>query len=869
MQLMNTFFNFVIAATLFIVWGDLATAAPGPTLQERETASKPNVILVMTDDQGYGDLGCHGNPILKTPNLDRLYSESVRFTNFHVSPFCTPTRAALMTGNYPGFTGAYRTSSGRTMMHTDQKTVANLFADNGYTTGMVGKWHLGDNAPHRPQDRGFQRVLWHRCGGIGQASDYWGNDYFDDTYERATEENKQGTFEKFKGYCTDVWFKEGIRFVESNRDKPFFLYLALNAPHGPYYVPSKWAKPYAGNKKVANANFYGMIANIDHNMGILRQRLKDLGLAENTILIFMTDNGTAAGAKFKGLDSEPTLGFNAAMRGKKSSIYEGGHRVPFFIHWPNGKLNGGKEIDTLAAHIDVLPTLADLCKISAASTKKTDGLSLKPLLEGSQKPWPRKHHFVQFHGAAGGNALPPQPLAHSVVLTERWRLVNMAKTSLYNIQSDPTQRNDVSEEFPEVVKRLRNAYQPFWNKVSPRMKPVRIDLGNPDEKLARLCSQDWFLPKGNPPWWFGSIKRLPKVTAPWMVNVKQKGRYAFTLRQWPSVAEKPLVAVRAKVTIAGQEKEMKVPAGCKAVKMELNLPAGPTELWTYLYDQSGKVGGAYFTDVELIPEDGSALKTEAVPLKEPVAAKTNVPVEPVVYRIQDDITATFDAKKDSLNNLLRLKQWKLSNLKLNDGSNLSGLNFSALGVSSWKANSFGTSKKTVWDDAKLDGINLTFGGHNFGHNDSMRNVNFSGSTINTNGNQAFLAVDLSGADFSNATFNIVGFSGRMTAFRDANLRGADFSGVRWGVSTDRLDRKIEFFFSGGPGTSSVKDRHKAVNFEGADLSKITGAAKAAMMKNLGKFDGKTAIGAKYDQSMLSKSGWAESELKAAGWQESK
>ncbi len=370
--------------------------------------TKPNVILVMTDDQGYGDLGCHGNPILKTPNIDRLYSESIRFTDFHVSPFCTPTRAALMTGNHPGYSGAYRTSSGRTMLHRDEKTVANLFAENGYATGMVGKWHLGDNAPHRPQDRGFQDVVWHRCGGVGQASDHWGNDYFDDIYER------NGKFESFEGYCTDVWFREGIRFVNENKDKPFFLYIAPNAPHGPYRVPPEWAKPYMGNKAVANPNFYGMIANIDHNMGILRQRLSELGLAENTILIFMTDNGTAAGAKFKGLDSEAIAGYNAGMRGKKSSVYDGGHRVPFFVHWPAGGLSGGKDIEALAAHIDVLPTLVDLCGIPVSDEYRPDGISIKPLLslaqpdsvsdpgsaskpDGPDQAWQRDHHVVQFH----------------------------------------------------------------------------------------------------------------------------------------------------------------------------------------------------------------------------------------------------------------------------------------------------------------------------------------------------------------------------------------------------------------------------------------------------------------------------------------
>ena len=223
---------------------------------------------------------------------------------------------------------------------------------------MIGKWHLGDNAPHRPQDRGFQDVDWHRCGGVGQASDYWGNDYFDDTYEW------NGQFEKFDGYCTDVWFREAIRFVEVSKNKPFFLYLATSAPHSPYFVDEKWAAPYRKDPKWKPfANFHGMIANIDHNLGLLRERLVQLDLAENTILIFMTDNGTSAGGKFKGLDSEASAGFNAGMRGKKSSIYDGGHRVPFFIHWPKGKLTGGREIDTLAAHYDVLPTLAELCDV--------------------------------------------------------------------------------------------------------------------------------------------------------------------------------------------------------------------------------------------------------------------------------------------------------------------------------------------------------------------------------------------------------------------------------------------------------------------------------------------------------------------------
>ena len=582
----------------------------------------------------------------------------------------------------------------------------------------------------------------------------------------------------------------------------------------------------------------------------------------------MTDNGTAAGAKFKGLDSEAVSGFNAGMRGKKSSIYDGGHRVPFFIHWPKGGLIGGRDIETMSAHIDVLPTLADLCGIPVPPAYAPDGISLKPLLLGTRQAWPRKHHVVQFHGAAGGNALPAQPFAHSVVLTERWRLVNHGDQFLYDIQADPAQRHDVSAEHPEVVKSLREAYQPFWSKVSPRMTPVGIDLGNPDQNPTELCSQDWHLEKGNPPWHFGSIRKLPKVIGPWMVDVKQAGRYAFTLRQWPSVAEKPLVAVRAKVAIAGQEKEMTVPAGCKAVRMELKLPAGPSELWTYLYDGAGRAGGAYFTDVELITDDDSPLGTEVIPLREPVKGKVpHARTEPGNYRIGDTATITFNVKIDTLKNPKNKKEWEPGKPKLKDGSNLSGFDLPALGIKSWSADSFGESAKTIWNGTKLNGLTLTFTGHNFGRDDSMKQVDFSGATINTSGNQPFLFTDLTGANFSGATLNIAGFAGkRMTAFRDAKLTAANFSNITWGISTEGFNEKTEHFFSGGPGTTSTADKDQAVTFESADLRNITGAAKAAMIKNLGKFDGSIAIGAKYNSATLSKSGWTAKELKAAGWQ---
>ncbi len=561
-----------------------------------EEARKPNVILIMTDDQGYGDLSCHGNPTLKTPNLDRLHSESVRLTDFHVSPFCTPTRAALMTGRYPARTGAYRTSSGRTLMHPEEETIANLFAENGYATAMIGKWHLGDNAPHRPQDRGFQHVVWHRCGGVWQASDYWGNDYFDDTYER------NGKFEKFQGYCTDIWFSEATRFIEENKKRPFFLYLATSAPHGPYRVDPEWSKPYADKANWGNGpQFYGMVANIDHNLGSLRQRLRSLGLDENTILIFMTDNGTANGAVFgeDRLNSEAVEGFNAGMRGKKSSIYDGGHRVPFFIHWPNGGLVDGRDVDTLAAHLDVLPTLADLCGLPVPASHQPDGRSFAAQLRDAAAPPHRDHLLIQFHGGPGFDT-SPAPWAFSAVLADRWRLIDGEK--LYDIEKDPAQRDDVSAAHPRVVENLRAFYMPWWESVSPRMVPVASDLGNPRHDPTTLSSQDWYLPTGNPPWNFGQIKRLPRVLGPWYVDIKQAGLYRFTLRQWPAESGKPIQAVRARMQIAGLEREMVVTPGAAGVVFELELPAEPAQLRTWFYDKNNNAGGAYFADVDFVQQ---------------------------------------------------------------------------------------------------------------------------------------------------------------------------------------------------------------------------------------------------------------------------
>ena len=592
--------SFKIRGILLSVFGFVVIASaqqPKPVqndLTHDKSPKRPNVILIMTDDQGYGDLACHGNPVIKTPNLDRLYAESIRFTDFHVSPFCTPTRAALMTGRYPARTGAYRTSSGRSNLHHDEITMARYFADAGYATGMIGKWHLGDNAPCRPQDRGFQDVLWHKGGGIGQAPDFYGNCQVDDTYER----HKSGKtrMEKFTGYATDVWFSEAERFVAENKDRPFFLYLSLNAPHSPYIVPEKWSTPYKTTVTwKSGAEFYGMITNLDFNLGLLRQKLAELHIADNTILIFLTDNWSSNGTARMTLKEGAFRGFDAGMRGMKSTVFEGGHRVPFFIHWPAGGVLGGQDRSQLAAHLDVLPTLAELCGFELPKETRFDGASFAPVLKSSGAPGPRDHYVTQLHGNNKFHS-EPKPFETSCVLKGPWRLID--GKDLYNIAEDPHQNRNVAVEHPDIVKDLRAIYQKFWDSVSPRMTTVALDLGSPAENPTRLCSQDWYLPKGNPPWNFAEINQRKKVTGPWYVDVKQGGKYRFTLRQQPEVANKPLIAERAKISVAGLEREAPVAAGSKGAVFELEIPAGRTTLTTWLYDESGEAGGAYFTDVE-------------------------------------------------------------------------------------------------------------------------------------------------------------------------------------------------------------------------------------------------------------------------------
>lgn len=587
-----------IKILLFVVSFICVTAS---VKAQEKLEKRPNVILIMTDDQGYGDIASHGNTILKTPNMDKLHSESVRFTNFHVSPTCAPTRAALMTGLYTNRTGVWHTIGGRSLLRKDKVTIADVFKENEYHTAIFGKWHLGDNYPFRPQDRGFQEVLIHGAGGVGQTPDFFDNDYFNDTYTH------NGKLEEYKGYCTDIWFEEAIKYIEIQKDNPFFCYISTNAPHGPFYVDNKYSEPYKGIKNVPSNEFYGMITNVDDNIGILTKKLEALGIADNTILIFMTDNGSSMGDK-------KIKVFNAGMRGKKNSEYDGGHRVPFFIKYPDGKLEAGKDINNISAHIDVLPTLIALCELTLNEPINFDGKNLMPLINGSSKNWSERLLITDSQRVEH-----PVKWRKSAVMSDNWRLVNGKE--LYNMVDDPSQMNDVALEEPKKVKKFRKTYEEWWDDVSIDFeKYPAIGIGSPKENPVNLTSHDWHSDT-QVPWNHKHIRSGLQGNGFWVLDIESTGIYEITLSRWPlsmklpitsgmekrpalkgtsvneSLEGKALNIHKAIIEIDGEKMEQHIKETDTSVNFQVNLEAGKDKRLRTRFTGDEVDMGAYYVQV--------------------------------------------------------------------------------------------------------------------------------------------------------------------------------------------------------------------------------------------------------------------------------
>ncbi|SDW35089.1 Arylsulfatase A [Lutibacter oricola] len=566
--------------------------------------SQPNVIIILTDDQGVGDLGCQGNPWIKTPNIDSFYKESVRLTDFHVSPLCAPTRSAIITGKYPINNGVWATYKGRDALSEGTQTMASVFKQSGYKTAMFGKWHLGDNYPVRPTDVGFDEVVQHKAGGVGELSDYWGNSYFNDVYF-VNNEPKQ-----FNGYCTDVWFEEAIKFIKKSKEKPFFIYLSTNAPHSPLIVAEKYAEPYRKleSKNIPSANFYGMIANIDENFGKFDAFLKKEGLADNTILIFMTDNGSG-----NGVSKDGKLGYNKGFRGKKGTKTEGGHRVPFFIRWPNGKIEGGKDISELTAHVDMLPTLANLCNIQLDKSSKMDGINLSSLLKNESVKLQDRTVFVHHRQ----DWRPPKDIDKTALLNQKWRLVN--GNQLYNIEDDLYQKNNLASEYPEVVKLFLKNNKSFLQKsklnTAYNELPVAI-LGSSNQKEITLTIQHAIGDSAG-------IWKAEQVSEGFKsknnthaLKIEKAGLYKISCRRWPKECAGPILGVplknpkggmynykqikpkKVRIQIANQLLEKEIFEDDEEVFFNVNLEKGKTLLVTDFIEGKEKYG-VYYTYISL------------------------------------------------------------------------------------------------------------------------------------------------------------------------------------------------------------------------------------------------------------------------------
>ncbi|MEX2119071.1 MAG: arylsulfatase [Pirellulales bacterium] len=568
--------------------GLVAVSLVLPAAAETADAERPNVLVIITDDQGYGDAGFHGNAVIRTPHLDKLAAESVELTRFYVSPVCAPTRASLMTGRYNYRTGAVDTYIGRAMMHPDEVTLAEMLTGKGYRTGIFGKWHLGDNYPLRPMDQGFQESLVHKGGGIGQPSDLpGGSSYFDPVLLH------NGKVAQAEGYCSDVFTDAAMAFIEHQRDKPFFAYLAFNAPHDPLEVPDEYERVYRQMQLAreqfpetgqplpekinwaAVAKVYGMVTNIDDNLGRLLAKIDELDLSRRTIVVFLTDNGPAQAR------------FNGGLRGTKGTVYEGGVRVPCLVRWP-GRLEAGRKVDEPAAHIDLVPTLLEACGLGAPEASRLDGRSAWKLLTGEQSEWPERTLFFQWHRGD-----EPELFRAFAARGPRWKLVQAAgvppggfapKFELFDLLADPYETTDLAAEKPEIAEQLRGEYEAWFRDVGATRgyEPPRIHLGSRHENPTLLTRQDWRGPRAG--WAPGSLGH-------WEVEVVEAGDYRVKLEFAPATGA-------AHLAVGGQDLEQ--PLADRESQSEwdsVRLERGPTRLEAWIA-VDGETIGVQYVEVE-------------------------------------------------------------------------------------------------------------------------------------------------------------------------------------------------------------------------------------------------------------------------------
>lgn len=549
------------------VWALLVSGCSAPS-GGPEAAGRPNVLLLVTDDQGYGDVGIHGNDRIRTPNLDVLAAQGARLTRFYVSPVCSPTRASLYTGRYNYRTGVVDTFLGRSLMHSEELTVAEILGAAGYRTGLFGKWHLGDHYPLRAMDQGFQETVVLKGGGIGQPSDPPGGDtYFDPTLYR------NGVPIKTRGHVTDVLTEAAIRFIEDPSPSPFFACVAYNAPHTPLQVADSYVQPYlAQGLPAETARVYGMVTQIDENVGRLLASLEFSGRARNTLVVFLSDNGPQQDR------------YNGGFRGRKGTPFEGGVRVPSFVRWP-ARIRPGTRVDRPAAHIDVTPTILEACGVARPEEAVFDGESLLPALEGREREAPERTIFIQWHR---GDV--PEKGRSCAAIGPRWKLVRLdphAPPLLFDLRSDPAERYDLAARYPDELERLWKAYEAWFIDVGATRgyAPPRIRVGSARENPVLLTRQDWRGPRAG--WGAESLGF-------WEVEIDRAGTYEIRL-----LFRTLKASATARVSVGGAGAELPLESGAAECSFRLDLPAGPARLEPHLA-AGGRTWGVEYAEVRRV-----------------------------------------------------------------------------------------------------------------------------------------------------------------------------------------------------------------------------------------------------------------------------
>ncbi|MFW5846140.1 MAG: arylsulfatase [Planctomycetota bacterium] len=557
------------------------------------SAQRPNVLVILTDDQGFGDCSCHGNPVLQTPHMDALAVEGVSFDQFHVTPMCAPTRGAFLSGVHPLRNMALSTTDGRHCLRPDLPCLPQAFADAGYRTALFGKWHQGRNWPNRPQDKGFHHLRGFYGFGTTGISCHWDCDYQDPWLVDETGREFQAT-----GFCTDVFFDEAMDWITAD-EAPFFGVIATNAPHFPFWAPQELADRF---RHTDNPEFFGMMANLDDNLGRIEAFLAERGLREDTIVLFFSDNGPVGGAST----------FTAGLRGNKGTPWEGGHRVPLWMRWPRGGIIGGRLIEGLCVVEDLFPTLLGLCAVPRPETARFDGIDLSDVLR-AQEPVPDRQLVVQIDRGR----LDPKT---ACIMRRHWRLLWC--DSLYDVERDPGQEHNVVRQHPGAFTDLWCDYQQWYGeRVQAAEERLPEHIGHPAQDLVILDSSEALAgTDGQPGVRSGVAGRRDGGQGPWSVEAHRSGRYEILLRRWPRESGLALTAgcppfqtrcsgpalpagvafpiAQAVLAVDGYPRTAAIGADSTGIRFEIDLTAGRHEICGNFHDADGhQLCPAYYAEI--------------------------------------------------------------------------------------------------------------------------------------------------------------------------------------------------------------------------------------------------------------------------------